>query len=238
MAGSTSTSVRDDTDDRRRAREQRGLASAAATKGDRLPPPPRERRPMLAALAVLLIVGGAAGAGLLALRADERVAVLVAAHDIGAGEVITEDALTTTSVASEGTRLIAGTQSDLIVGQYARVSIAEGQLLDTAMVTPTSVLGPGEVAVGASLANGRAPANGLEAGDIVQLVRVANGVGEVLVPDARVSSYRTPESSTNGSGVATVTFVVPDKDGAEVAAVAAAGELAVVLVQRGAALEN
>lgn len=39
---------------------------------------------MLAALAVLLIVGGAAAAGLLALRADERVPVLAAAREIAA----------------------------------------------------------------------------------------------------------------------------------------------------------
>ena len=188
---------------------------------------------MLAALAVLLIVGGAAAAGLLALRADERVPVLAAAREIAAGEAITEDAFTTIAVAAEGTRLIPASQSYLLDGQYALTTIAEGQLLDTAMLTPTAPLQPGFVAVGASLGGGRMPASGLQAGDVVQLVRVVDGEGQVLVEEARVSSYHVPDRATTGSGAATVTFIVPNDNGAQIAAVAAAGELAVVLVERG-----
>jgi hypothetical protein len=193
---------------------------------------------MLAALAVILIVGGAAAAGLLALRADERVPVLVAAHEIPAGSRITAEDLTTVAVAAEGTQLVPASQSGLLAGQYARLTIAEGQLMDTTMVDATAPLQPGLVAVGASLGSGRMPASGLEAGDIVQLVRVAEGVGDVLVPDALVSSYRAPESGTTGSSAATVTFIVPSDEGATIAAVAAAGELAVVLVERGTAVED
>lgn len=237
MRASESTPVGDHAQDRRRAREQRGLASASrAAKGERLPPAPRERRPMLAALAVLLIAGGAAGAGLLALRADDRVPVLVAARDIAAGEVIAEDALTTTSVASEGTRLIPASQSNIFSGKYARVSISKGQLLDSAMLTATALLQPGSVAVGASLASGRMPASGLLPGDVVQLVRVADGIGKVLVEQARVSSYHAADRANTGSGVAAATFIVPSQDGAQIAAVAAAGDLAVVLVERGTLL--
>lgn len=237
MTTTAGTPVREAVDDRRRAREQRGLATAAA-RADRLPPPPRERRPMLAALAVLLIVGGAAAAGLLALRADERVEVLVAANDIAAGTAITEDDLTTVPVAAEGTQLIPATQSGLLAGRYARTSIAAGQLIDSTMLSTSAPLQPGLVAVGASLAAGRMPASGLQAGDVVQLVRVADGEGEVLVGDARVSSYRATESGGIGSAAATVSFIVPERDGATVAAVAAASELAVVLVERGTPVED
>lgn len=188
---------------------------------------------MLAALAVILIVGGAAAAGLLALRGDERVPVLVATHEIPAGSEITTDDLTTVAVAAEGTKLIPSSQSGLLAGQYAKLTIAEGQLLDTTMVTATAPLQPGLVAVGASLGSGRMPASGLQAGDLVQLVQVADGVGDVLVPDALVSSYHAPESGTAGASSATVTFIVPSDEGATIAAVAAAGELAVVLVERG-----
>lgn len=194
---------------------------------------------MLAALAVLLIVGGAAAAGLLALRTDERVAYLAAAQDIAAGEPITEDALTTTSVAAEGTLLIPASQSAQLAGQYARVSITAGQLLDSAMLTSTSTLRPGTVAVGASLAAGRMPSSGLEPGDVVQLVRVDGATGVVLVPDALVSSWRSQDGGgMGGSGGVTVTFIVDETQGGEIATVAAAGDLAAVLVSRGEPIEE
>ncbi len=193
---------------------------------------------MLAALAVLLIVGGAAAAGLLALRADERVEVLVAARDVPAGAAITSEDLTTVPVAAEGTGLIPASQSGLVAGRHARTSIAAGQLLDTTMLVDSGPLQPGVVAVGASLAAGRMPASGLETGDVVQLVQVADGEGRILVDDARVGGYRENESGGLGSSAATVTFIVPESDGAQVAAVAAAGELAVVLVERGTPMED
>lgn len=236
MTVNTSMSGPDVSTDRRRAREDRGLTPAGgpAGRGDRLPAPPRERRPLLAAFAVLLIVGGAAAAGLLAVRADARVPVLVLAQDVAAGQRITDDALATTPVAQEGTLLVPASQRDLVVGQFARVSLTAGQLLDTAMLAPTGVLQPGKVAVGASLAAGRVPASGLQAGDVVQLVLVADGNGEVLVPDALVSSVTTPATGTTGAtGAATATFIVAEDEGARVAGVAAEGQLAAVLVTRG-----
>ncbi len=192
---------------------------------------------MLAALGVLLIVGGAATAGLLAMRADARVPVLIASNDVGAGEQITADDLATISVASEGTKLIPAAQKDELVGQYARVTIRDGQLIDTAMVMPTGALRPGSVAVGASLAAGRVPASGLEPGDVVDLVSVSDGAGEVLAAGVTVSSYVASENTTSGPA-ATATFIVERADSARIAAVNAAGDLAVVLVERGSAQEG
>jgi Flp pilus assembly protein CpaB len=192
---------------------------------------------MLAALGVLLIVGGAATAGLLAIRADARVPVLVAAREIAAGEQITQDALSTTAVASEGTMLIPASQEAELVGQYARVTITSGQLIDTAMVMASGVLQPGSVAVGASLAAGRVPASGLQPGDIVDLIAVSGGQGQVLAEGVLVSSFVSAPSGTGGSS-STATFIVDHGDGARIAAVNAVGELAVVLVERGTAREG
>jgi hypothetical protein len=212
--------------------------ASPGARADRLPPPPRERRPMLAALGVLLIVGGAATAGLLALRSDERVPVLVASRDVAAGEMITAELLTTTSVASEGTRLVPAAQEDELIGQYARVSISSGQLMDTAMLTPTAALQPGLVAVGASLASGRVPASGLEPGDIVNLIAVSDGEGKVVAEGALVSSFVPADESGAGTGVSTATFIVDQADSPGIAALNAAGELAAVLVERGTARGN
>jgi len=209
--------------------------AGAAPRTDRLPPAPRERRPALAALAVLLIVGGAAVAGLLALRMDTRVQVLVAAGDIAAGEQIEESDLTSTPVGADGVALVPADQAAEIVGSYARVSIAAGQLIDTSMLGATGALQPGTVAVGAALDVGRMPASGLQPGDVVQLVQVRDGEGTVVVPDARVSSSYSAGADGTGGG-ATVTFIVDVADGPRVAAVAADGSLSVVLVDRGTPL--
>ncbi|WP_146846461.1 SAF domain-containing protein [Cellulomonas terrae] len=239
MTVNTSTSTPDGAQDRRRAREDRGLKPAgAAARADRLPPAPRERRPLLAAFAVLLIVGGAAAAGLLAVRSDTRVPVLVAARDIAVGQQITEDDVTTTPVASEGLLLIPADQKDLVLGQYADITVSAGQLLDTTMLIGTRTLQDGKVAVGASLAPGRMPASGLAAGDVVQLVQVSEGEGTVLVPDALVSSAASPDAATSGTSATTVTFIVDEADGARVAGVGAEGQLAAVLVTRGAPLDG
>ncbi|ROS30730.1 SAF domain-containing protein [Cellulomonas sp. PhB150] len=226
-------SQQDGVTERRRAREARGLGPAGASAaGDRLPKAPRERRPLLAVLAVLLIVGGAAIAGLLALRQDSRVPVLALSHDVAAGTAISDGDLVTMSVAAEGTHLVAADDKDQVVGRFARVSLVSGQLLDTTMLTDTAPLQPGSVAVGAALADGRMPASGLQPGDIVQLVQVGDGKGTVLVPDAAVSSVRTSDSVNTGGTV--VTLIVDQAAGAQVAAVAADGSLAVTLVSRGA----
>jgi hypothetical protein len=239
MTVNPSTSTPDGAKDRRRAREDRGLKPAGgAARTDRLPPAPRERRPLLAAFAVLLIVGGAAAAGLLAVRSDTRVPVLVAARTIAVGQQITSADVATTPVASEGLLLIPASQEDLVVGQFANITVTEGQLLDTTMLTGTRTLQDGKVAVGASLATGRMPASGLAAGDIVQLVQVAEGEGTVLVQDALVSSAASPDAATSGSSSTTVTFIVDRGDGARIAGVASEGQLAAVLVTRGAPLDG
>jgi len=232
MTTDTGRTSQDGVTERRRAREARGLAPATAgPTADRLPKAPRERRPLLAVLAVLLIVGGAAIAGLVALRQDSRVPVLQLAHDVASGVALTDGDLVTTQVAAEGTALVPAADKDQVVGRFARVPLVAGQLLDTTMLTDTAILQPGTVAVGAALADGRMPASGLQPGDVVQLVRVGDGQGTVLVPDARVSSVRTSDSVSSGSTV--VTLIVKEAVGAQVAAVASDGALAVTLVSRG-----
>jgi len=227
------TTPQDGVNDRRRAREERGFAPAAAPVGDRLPRAPRERRPMLAVLAVLLIVGGAAVAGLVALRQDTRVPVLALAQDVPAGTEITEQMLTTVPVAAESTFLVPAAQQDQVVGRYARLTLSQGQLLDTTMLTDSGLLRPGTVAVGGAFQPGRMPASGLQPGDVVQLVNVADPAApSVVVADARVSSVKASES-TSVTAATVVTFVVSAAQGAPVASLASAGDLAVVLVERG-----
>ncbi|MBO3085511.1 SAF domain-containing protein [Cellulomonas fengjieae] len=240
MTSPTGAQARDNVTDRRRAREDRGI-SATGARSDRLPPAPRERRPMLAALAVLLIVGGAAVAGLLALRADERVPMLAVSKDVAAGSQIGEDDLHSVPVAADGTLLVPASQMADVVGKYARVKLSEGQLLDVSMLGDSGPLKDGMVAVGADIEPGRMPASGLQPGDIVQLVAVTDAAGRVLVPDALVSATRNKGAATTagsaGSGI-TATFIVDTADAPQVAAVASSGDLSVILVTRGQPIDE
>lgn len=219
--------------DRRRQRDDRGLAPAGAAGVDRLPRAPRQRRPLLALLAVLLIVGGAAVAGLVVLRLDARTPVLALAQDVTAGHRITADDLRSVEVSADGTLLVPAAQADQVVGRYARVALASGQLLDSTMLTGSGYLTDGSIAVGASLAVGRFPASGLQPGDVVQLVRVADGRGTVLVDEATVSAVRTGSDDSATVSAITVTLIVSESAGPEVAATAADGALSVLLRERG-----
>ncbi|MBI9115325.1 SAF domain-containing protein [Sanguibacter suaedae] len=229
--------------DRRRQREERGVRSSQSAKvpSDRLPAAPRERRPLLAALAVLLIVGGATVAGLLALRVDDRVPVLVAAQDISAGALITEDLVTTTPVASEGTSLVPEEDASLVVGTYARNAIEQGQLIDARAGSASPALAGDVESIGAALAPGRLPAGGLQPGDVVRLVSTATPDGETLFDDARVASFVSAGSGAyDGSSGGTVSILVPDADPSAIdrlASVIAAEQLTVVLVSRGEPFE-
>lgn len=205
--------------------------------GDRLPRPPRRRSAGLAALAVLLVAGGAAVAGLLALRLDQRVDVLVARQSIGAGEQITADMLAVAPVAADGPALIPVTRRGEVVGRYAAVPIPAGRLLDTGMVTDRSTLRAGTVAIGVVVAPGAAPARGLEAGDRVT-VYGTDGEGEVITSEALVSSFVRPEQGSFGatSSDTVATLIVPESAAARVAAAAAAGKVSLGLTERGAPL--
>lgn len=236
MAGTTQTT--DAANERQRAREQRGIRSNQRVRAEntRLPSPPRQRRPALAALAVLLIVGGAAIAALLAMRVDERTPVLQAARDIPAGHQITSEDLTTVQVASELDNLIPEADKDDLIGMYTQVRISQEQLFDVSLVADQGGLQEGQVAVGAVLGAGFLPAGGLQQGDVVDLVSIVTGQGEVIVEDARVSGVYSAEGGdapTNGAGGSTVTFIVSREDEAEVAGLAATNQLVVTLVERG-----
>ena len=214
----------------------------------RPPSPTRHRRGGLIGLAVLLIVGSAAVAGLLAIRLDSRSAVLVAGRSIAIGQQITQADLRETRVASEGLTLIPVSSSRQVVGKYAAQEIPAGRLLDAAMLATQGYLVEGKVSVGVAVPASRMPANGLQQGDRVQIVRVTDGRPKVLVDSAVVST--APDATSSGGGLIgggsskssasaeVATVVVSAADGPEVAAGSAANELSLVLVGHGTPLEH
>jgi SAF domain-containing protein len=219
-----------------------GPANGKASQGsarpgvDRLPRPPGRRRPGLAVVAVLLIVLGAAIAGLLALRIDERVPVLVAGTEIEVGQRITSADLSVARMATEGVSVIPADQAASVIGRYATQTITPGRLIDKEMLDTTGLLASGQAAVGVALKAGRFPSDGVKAGDIVQVVRAADGVGKVIAQKAVVSSVKKPSSSGFGSSAGdttVVTVVVPERVSPAVAAAGMADQVSLVLLRRG-----
>jgi SAF domain len=224
-----------------RARNGRADPAAARTTtsgrtGDRLPRPPGRRRPGLAVIAVLLIVLGAAVAGLLAMRIDDRVPVLVARHQINVGQQITQADLAVAEIASSGIAVIHANQTSEVIGLYASAKIASGRLIDPGMLSRSGLLTDGKAAVGVALVPGRYPASGLAPGDVVQVVRSVEGGGKVIADQAVVGTVQTPGNSVFGSSTSSttvVTVVVSQADAPNVAAAAAAQQVSLVLLRHG-----
>lgn len=230
--------------DRQRDRTARGIGSAKkATRfaGDR-PSPPRRKRPALAALAVLLIVGGAALAGLLALRLDSREPVLVLAQDVPAGTEITTDLLSTADVASSGLKLVPADQADQVLGTWTTVPLAQGQLLETSVLTTAQPLHSGLVQVGIPLVAGRAP-SGLRSGDVVRLVRIGDGnsAPQPIATGLILSTSSDESGGTLGrdAQVSTQARIVVPANAADSTVDAAANErLGLALVDRGISIDE
>ncbi|MDX2973716.1 SAF domain-containing protein [Kribbella solani] len=239
-----SSTVGTESADRQRQREQR---KATGSQGSRLPATPRRRRPALAALAALLVVGGALVAGVLAVRMDERQAVIQVSRDVGVGQKITSADLTEARVAADVPSLIPASRANEVVGLFAKVAMGKGQLLDMSMLTKQGPLQSDKAAVGILLTAGRTPADGLASGDLVELVRIGQGsVQSAVIAQATVlavSNKADQKGSALGdqssAGTAQTATVLVDR--ADVQAVADASgnnRIAVALLQRGTSLED
>lgn len=136
------------------------------------------RAPWLA-LALVLVVGGALAAGLLVQSAGDRTSVLVAAREIGPGQVLTADDFRVVDVGVDGSAsLLPASQRTALVGQVATTRIPEGSLLSPGQVSSEARLAAGSVVVGALLGPGQLPVADLRPGDRVRLIAVFDEVIE------------------------------------------------------------
>lgn len=229
-----STDISGNIADRQRSRAARA-ASGPADRGS--VSPPRQRRPALAALALLLIVGGALIAGLLAVRMDSRVPVLVAARDIEAGAEITAEDLKTVQVASEGLDLIGEEYADQVVGAYAATGIPANTALDERMVTREDPIDDSNAVVSVPLDPKLTPADRVQAGDLVQVVRASSQSGAAEPEDigtAYVLSVASPQTEEFASDqVSSAILLVRAEASGAVIAAASAGEAGLAILASG-----
>jgi len=210
-------------------------STTTATRG-RLPVARRDRRPALAALAVLLILLGALGSALIAFRSGDRTAVLVAAHDIPLGSVITAEDLTTAQVSADSGSVIEDTYEARFVGTRAIGSIPKGTLVNARMFRDGSIVPDGAALVGVVVDATRRTADVPAIGDVVRVVYVNNSAssgstqgytaGESVVTAARVLDV----GAAGSSDVSNVTLLIKSDMAGKVADLAASGNLALVVL--------
>lgn len=131
----------------------------------------RVKRVPWIALGIILVVAGALIFGLMVQSAGRRVAVVVAARDINAGQVIAAGDLRVIDVAIDGAAsTVPASQRDALIGQTATSRVPSGAVLSRGQFADSSGLGPGRVVVGALLGPGGIPVPNLRVGDNVTLL--------------------------------------------------------------------
>ncbi len=195
--------------------------------------PTRDRRPGWAALALSLIVGLGALGGYLYLQAGTKTPIVVVVAEVPAGHTIVRTDLSTISVSGPLTT-IAARDLPRVVGHRAAVTLLPGTPLQRSMLSESGAVQPGQAQVGLAVSSGQVPAEGVRAGDTVEVLQLPGSSGgagadpaQVLVPAAVVWSAQADPARAGGF---LLTVTVPAEAVAPVASASGAGQIAVVRV--------
>jgi hypothetical protein len=211
------------------------LAMAAAPVA--APRGPRERQLRFGhfAAAVALIVVGALGTAALVTAASADDLYLAISRDVDFGAVLTDDDLVEVRIGNPPElRPVAASERHRVVGNYASMPLAAGTLLTAAHVTAEPVPAVGQHVVGITLRGERLPAQRPRPGDAVLLVATAERGGDTSMPTWRATVPRVTGHGgglLDGSSSRTITLdvSVPAANGPEIARLAAANRIVVVL---------
>lgn len=196
----------------------------------------RRRRQMpLVVVGALLVVGCALAFADASLRVGGGGDVLVVAQPVAAGEVLTAGDLRGVRLSLPGgVATVPASEEQVVVGQPAAVPLAAGTVLTRADVGAGALVGASSDVVAVALKPGAYPP-ALAPGDRVEVVPVpassgaGSGPSAAAIPLSAVVLALQAPSATSGSP-AVVSLVVARADAAEVASLAAAGEVAIVQV--------
>jgi hypothetical protein len=150
-----------------------GTVAADAIAVESLSPPTRRRPSWLAAGVLLVALAALLGVWLFS-SATSTISVMVAAHDLPPGHVVTQADLRVVEMGKTGgLRAVQVHQQNLIVGSAARGLIPEGTILNTGLFTSAEAAVPdGKAVVGGAFTAGAVPVPGLRPGDQVVLLSV------------------------------------------------------------------
>jgi Flp pilus assembly protein CpaB len=183
-------------------------------------------------LGLLIMLGAGVGFAVWSADLSERETVLVAARDLDAGDVVTENDVRTVDLGG-ATQVDALPESvlDVLVGTTAVADVKEGTVLNDGMFVEGGAVAAGEAVVGVVLEPGAVPVPQLRPNDRVQVVRL--GSTEVTAEDAdeiAVARVLTTRGVSETSTARAVSLVVPDGAALEVADAAGAGRIWLVLL--------
>jgi hypothetical protein len=198
-----------------------------------LPPPRRRRRPALMALAVSMVVLGALGATYLATSLGQTSPVIAIAREVPWGQPLTAADLVEARISADpALEPIPYVDRDQVIGLVAATALKPGSLLTRDALTDQRLPAPGQQLIGVGVSPVQLPTTPLRPGADVLLVPVAAGSapatteGAASVVEATVVQTGAPGTD----GLRVVDVVVDAADGPDVAARAAAGLIAIVVV--------
>lgn len=193
------------------------------------------RRPELLALGIALTATGVLATVWLVSHASERVSVLSVAHPVSYGEVLTSADVAITKVTVDpSVPTISADQLAEVLGRLAAHNLAAGSLLGPDSVAAAVAPGKGQVLVPVAIASTRMPAAMLNPGDTLLVVDtpVSDSATALSAPrTVQGTVIRLAEPDLNG--VTVVDLAVATADGPALAARAAAGQIAIVLLPMG-----
>ena len=224
------------------ARTPRGAADEGRpTNGSMVvPTPPRVRRRwgLFAAMVLVVALGVLGNVWLLASTTSAQ-EVVAARSTIERGSMIArEDLMTVRIELDPSLHTVPGGDLADLVGQRAALDVAAGSLVTTEAVAESTIPPDGHSLVGIGVAQARMPGVTLVAGDEVRVVatpQLATGTETDATPTSVGAVVVGTQAGTDltGAGAQTiVTVQVPTADAAALAAMAATGNVVLVLDSR------
>ena len=203
-----------------------------------VPEPPRAKRRWGVFAGMLLLVAlGALGNVWLLSAATNAQEVVAARSTIERGSLIERDDLMVVRIELDPSlSTVPGDDLAGLVGQRAALDVAVGSLLTVDAVSAEMVPPAGRSLVGIGVDMSRVPGTALLAGDVVRVVSTPDVTGLTAETGQRAFEAVVVgiEQGTDATGIsqAILTLQVPTADAAGLAAMAATGNVAVVLDSR------
>jgi len=165
----------------------------------------RPKRPARAILAVFLVVASVVAALTIYVRIGDRQEVLAATRTVLAGEQLVATDFRIISISTDDDLAVVSAQDrELLVGQYARVRIADGSLVVAGSVQPNPLVDADKVLMSITVPAGGVP-TGLREGSRLTLVvspdpNTATDLQPVLVEATVAAVPRNLTEAVGGGG--------------------------------------
>ncbi|MFC0860949.1 SAF domain-containing protein [Sphaerimonospora cavernae] len=201
-----------------------------------LPAQPRQRRRGWLLLGVLVVAGG----GVLGYHTvnglTDRVPVLVVTRDVPLGQELTAHDVTTTLVGVDDlVATVPARELRRVIGMRAAVDLVGGMLVQPKLLTDRLTPLGGQQLVPVAVKPSRLPARGLRPGDSVLVVAAPDGQAVPTTKAAatpRIEAVVDQVKGPDTDGLMVVDLIVNGTEGADLAARAAEGPVAMVLNPR------